>query len=85
MPRRKDAVHRYSMLTGCNSESNANVTAIGESFANSRGNRERFGGRIVGAFGAVDADTANKPPGMVDTKVLPLSAMEDYRVMIEEL
>ena len=62
-----------------------NMKAIGKSFANPRENRERFGGRIVAAFGAVDGDTAGKPPGMVDTKVLPLSAMEGNRVMIEEL
>jgi uncharacterized protein with GYD domain len=50
---RKDAVQRYSMLDRFKGEGNANVKAIGERFANLRGNYERFGGRIAEAFGAV--------------------------------
>ena len=46
-------MQRYSMLAKFNREGNASVRAIGERFANLRGNYERFGGRIVNAFGAV--------------------------------
>jgi uncharacterized protein with GYD domain len=53
VPRREDAVQRYSMLARFNREGNANVKAIGERFANLRGNYERFGGRIEEAFGVV--------------------------------
>ena len=103
MPRREDAVQRYSMLAKFNKEGNVNVKATGERLANLRGNYERFGGRIVEASGAVGdffdvvvlfeapdlaavnkIDMAGKLPGMVDTKVLPLFSMGDYRAMIEE-
>ena len=103
MPRREDAVQRYSMLARFNWEGNVNVKELGERFVHLRGNYERFDGRIVEAFGAVGGfdvvspfeapdlaavnkiDLAGKLPGMVDTKVLPLFSVDDYRAVIEEL
>ena len=88
-------MQRYSMLAKFNKEGNVNVKAIGERFANLRGNHERFG--AVGDFDVIlpleapdpaavnKIDVAGKLAGMVDAKALPRFSMDGYRAIIEEL